>query len=216
VTRPNNKPRKPVLYGPDNKPLPTKAEVVLSKGSKLHKQQKPQQKAQKTETRVSPLAILLVLATLSGGAAAVVTFVPRVTVNASDPVNQDDPFSSSITITNTGYMPLVSVTPKMGLGGVVYSREANPPAEPPDQKFDYSTWLQRPEWGPHDMGLDDKITIALNELLNIQGAPIAWADIAVAVEYEIPIIHLKRQKVFHLTTKRQTNGHLYWYSKLMD
>jgi hypothetical protein len=39
------------------------------------------------------------------------------------------------------------------------------------------------------------------------------ADIAIIVDYEIPLIHLTREKIFPLSAKRQSNGNFYWYAR---
>jgi len=33
---------------------------------------------------------------------------------------------------------------------------------------------------------------------------------AVIIDYEIPIIHMKREKIFPLLSKRRPNGTFYW------
>jgi len=66
------------------------------------------------------------------------------------------------------------------------------------------------------MGLDDTFTIALNEVTQVRREDLEYADIAIVVDYEVPVIHLKREKVFPLIAHRQTDGKFYWYRKLRD
>jgi hypothetical protein len=217
VTEQNFDSRKPVLYGPDNKPLPTEDSAKSSNESKLPKRRKSQQRADKTKRRISPLAMVLAAATLIGGVAALLALLPRVTVTASDPVNLDDPFSSSITITNTGYIPLYSLFPSVCLGAFELTRKPTLVTKRPEfHRADYEAHcMHLKEWEVRDLGLDDRKTIAINKLFDIEynGASMAWADIAIAVKYEVPVIHLKREKLFPLVATRQSNGRLYWYSK---
>lgn len=61
------------------------------------------------------------------------------------------------------------------------------------------------------MGLDSIVTIAINDLFNFED--IRGADIAIVVDYELPIVHIKREKLFPFVTHRQTDGNLHWYAK---
>jgi hypothetical protein len=64
------------------------------------------------------------------------------------------------------------------------------------------------------MEIDDRFTVALNDVLGT-AAPggLQYADIAVIVDYEIPIIHWKRKKTFPIYTRKASNGKLYWQWK---
>ncbi len=183
--------------------------------AKASKSQNKPQRARKKKSRVSVMAVVLGLATLLGGIASALTFLPRVTVNVSDPVNPDDPFSSSIKITNTGYIPIDSVIPYLGLGEIGYSSptDQSPTSPlPANRRYIYQPHIHLDKWGIHDLGLDEEITIAINELWNVK-APLAFADIAVVVDYTIPLFRIQREKIFPMVAKRQTNGKFYWYSK---
>jgi hypothetical protein len=61
--------------------------------------------------------------------------------------------------------------------------------------------------------LDDKFTFALNDVLDTHPGQLESAAIDVTVEYEIPIIHWKREKMFPMVAHRQTNGRFYWYAR---
>jgi hypothetical protein len=185
---------------------------MSNRAAKLAKQQELERMERKTKIRQLPLSIILGVATLVGGLVAIVTLFPRLTVNVSDPVNPDDPFSSSIVITNTGYIPLDTVHPCIGIGTIGYNGAIDPWT--PNRKVTYLTCISKEYW-TNNLGIDQKITIAVNEFLQIK-APMDFAHIAVLVDYEIPIIHVKRDKVFPISAKRQTNGKLYWYSMPPD
>jgi hypothetical protein len=183
---------------------------MSNRASKPTKSKKPQKKAQKTTMRISPWALILGLATLIGGVAALATLLPRVTVAISDPPDADDPFSSAVTVTNNGYLPLDSVMPSIGLGHIAAIGSPNE-AEDPDPP--YLPRFRQSQWRPHDMGLDDKFTFALNEVMGTNPGQLRSANIAIRVEYEVPLIHWKREKVFPMFAHRQANGRFYWYAK---
>jgi hypothetical protein len=129
----------------------------------------------------------------------------------SDPVDLDDPFSASVTVTNTGYIWLYSVTPYVGIASV------RTKGSPPDNK-DLKTYssrtpkFRRSEWPIRNLGLDDKFTFALNEVLGTNRGQLESAAIAVVVDYKTPITYWKMEKIFPYVARRQTNGEFYWYS----
>lgn len=186
---------------------------MSNKGSRLPKARKPPKTVEKKKSRISvAVTVVLSIATLLGGVAAAVAFLPRVTLTVSAPVDLKNPFSSSVTITNTGYIPLKSVAVWIGIG-VLCSTPCSAP-DFPDSLRDYQSRIHRMQWGAHDMEIDDKFTISLDDVFRFsEPGGLQYADIAVIVEYKIPIIHLKREKTFPLYTRKATNGRLYWFWK---
>jgi hypothetical protein len=183
---------------------------MSKKASRSPKSKKLPQTAQRTISRISPIALILGAATLIGGIAALATLLPRLTVVVSDPPDADDPFSSSVTVTNTGYIPLESVIPYFGLG------QTGTIGSPPENKNFHPTYLPRfarADWRPHYLWLDDKFTFALNDFWETHPRGLAYADIAIRVGYQVPLIHWKREKVFPMYAHKQTNGNFYWYAK---
>jgi hypothetical protein len=176
------------------------------------KPKSPKLKPRDTRQHPSIVGALLGLATLVGVPAAVVAFWPRVTVTASDPVDPTQPFSSSMTITN-GLLPLDSVYPSIAVGDVgfmmngkaIHIKSTNP----------YGAVLGH-DWPQRDMGIDEKVTFALNDLplppFYADQKELIDAKIAVVVNYKLPIVHVKLQKRFYFFARRQTNGNFYWYS----
>src|ERR1700691_2251275 len=79
-------------------------------------------KAGKKKSKISIRAIiwtaLIGASTILGGIGSAVYFLPRVRATVSDPIDPDDPFSSSVTITNVGSIPLWSVVPSIGVHNV--------------------------------------------------------------------------------------------------
>ncbi len=159
------------------------------------------------------MKILAFVIGIPGVLAALLALLPRVTPTLSEPVDPDNPFSSSVTITNTGYIPLNNVMPVMSGGQIVTKGKL------PDLNWipTYETRVQKAEWVPRDMAIDDRFTFALNDLWDTkERGGLEYADLAVIIQYEVPVIHLKREKIFPFVTHRQTNGRLYWYSKLVE
>lgn len=66
-------------------------------------------------------------------------------------------------------------------------------------------------WSNHHLGLDERFTVALNDLFDDRGPNLNSADLAIVVTYQIPIIHLQRQKTFPFIAHKQINGQFYWY-----
>lgn len=132
---------------------------------------------------------------------------PRISVTVSDPVDPDQPFSSSVTITNTGYMPLRAVLPDLGILRIASTdgAEMRSPGE------DYS--LMRPrKWGPRDLGLDQQLTFALNEITYTLPNRLGLADIAIVVEFRIPLVPITWKRIYPRTATKQSNGKFYWYA----
>ena len=214
MTSPSNNPEgKPLLYGPDNKPLPLSEKLTLKSPS--HKKKTPRRKDKGTP-RPRPLlrAALWTLSsavTLVGFVAALLTLLPRLSLFVSDPVDPTNPFSASFTIINSGYVPLYAVAPRICLGEIGFGN-----AQPSKRNWDYGVTCLPPlqKWQMKEMAIDDRKTFAINEELTLNGH-FAEADIAVGVDYELPLpfIHWKRRKLFPLIAVRQTNGNYYWYSK---
>jgi len=183
---------------------------MSNKARRARKSKAQRRKAVKKREEMPALAILLGLATLIGALAAIVTFFPRLTPSVSDPSDPNDPFSSSVTITNSGYMPLNSVDATVCLNELhlrepqkdptygAYGGDSNSPS--------YARFGSK-NWKTHYLGLDDRFTFLLNDAF----APgFGEGSLALIVDYEIPVIHLKREKVFPLLSKKRNNGTFYW------
>jgi hypothetical protein len=188
--------------------------VMSNKRRKLPKKQNKPRKGQKTKKRSLVLPLVLGLATIVGGLAAALALLPRVTVTSSDPVDPANPFSASFTITNTGYIPLRSVFIGVGVGQF----GGHAATFDPSRKPNYWPRVDRPEWKNLNLGLDEKFTITPGDIFGLgnENTRLGFADIAVVVSYEPPIIPWRREKVFPLIAHKQTNGQFYWYAKPID
>ncbi len=170
----------------------------------------PTKKARQTKGRISMLlAIVLGLATIVGGIAAALAFLPRVTVVPSDPVDALNPFSASFTITNTNFIPLQDVSICLGMGQIAtFPAQIDPNLTPT-----FESRLMIPQWKNHDLRIDDNITITIVDLINVTSpANLNGADIAIIVSYKPWILPFRREKIFRFLARKQTNGLFYWYS----
>ncbi|MGA7381280.1 MAG: hypothetical protein WBX03_10540 [Terriglobales bacterium] len=62
------------------------------------------------------------------------------------------------------------------------------------------------------MAIDDRFTFPLNDVFDTADQNgLSYANLAIVVHYEIPLIHWKGEKAFPLATRQQRNGKLYWY-----
>jgi hypothetical protein len=191
----------------------TSAKAKRSKSAKTPIVPNPE----KTREGVSPLqtvvAIVLGVATLIGVPAGLLALLPRVNVTVSDPPNSDDPFSSSVTVVNSGYIPLRQAQPAVSLHRIETS--TNTGIGESDTIPKYSARLVNSAWPHGDMAIDDKLTFSLNDLTRVaNGNQLTEAEIAIIVVYDLPLIHWKREKVYPFFAKRQSNGNFYWYSSL--
>lgn len=180
---------------------------MSNKAAKEAKLKKLIETVERNRRRPSIMKVILGSATLLGGIVAGVTLLPRVTPVISDPPNVDDPFSSSVTITNTGYIPLDSVSATIGWDKIVFQG----PNWPVTLLGNSEQAFNVKKWSPHDLGLDDAFTVALNDVFRGNRKSLISAQMSVTVKYEVPFIHLRRQKRFPLFAKRQSNNDFYWY-----
>jgi hypothetical protein len=151
---------------------------------------------------------LTTICTLLGGFAALAVFWPRVVVsNPSIPLDQDDAFSVSLDITNTGYIPLRDVTAIAGLGQICYG------VVPFDRSFvpTFNSRIGRFHWAHHELAIDGKFTITLEDLIQGRLSGVNAADIAIVVTYKPWVFPVKCEKIFRFVTYRE-KGRLYWRS----
>ena len=149
---------------------------------------------------------------LIGLAAACVTLLPRVTVTTSDPVDPNNPFSSSITITNSGYLPLRDVRASIGVKTIAATIGGHPNVTIHGDSSYGSHVIDSQTIPPRDLGLDDRFSFSLNQFGESPTYDFKFADIAIVVEFEIPLVHIKRKRIYPLYTQRESNGNFYWFA----
>ena len=157
---------------------------------------------------ISPLALLLGLATLLGGLAAALAFIPRPYVSVSDPVDSANPFSSKFTIKN-GNIPLSDVCVAVGfgkinLGNVIIGTVGG--------KFPQKyAVIQMEKWQHHYLNMDEGFDVTPADIFGPGPSTLQKADIAIIVKYKPWFIPIRRSKAFRYEAHKQTNGNFYWY-----
>jgi hypothetical protein len=179
---------------------------TIERQLKDKEQKTPAHRKQILRNALSVLGILGTLVTL-------LALLPRMSVSVSDPPDPDWPFSSSVTVVNAGFVPLRSVRPCMGVRQFgTKGAHATPNFKPPYEGAIFCSV----RLDAQDLGLDQRFTFALNDILSIPASNLEFADIAVILEYKPWLLPWKQKKIFPMTTRRQSNGHFYWYQKAAD
>jgi hypothetical protein len=194
VTR-TNTPTPPRGEGPAKETLP----IPIRRGLRKHAQW--------------ALGVVLGLCTLVG---TVIELLPRVTPSVSEPPDPDSPFSSSVTIVNSGSIPLYSVSVGVGVHKICVE-----PTKCEDEDFtksaqDYRSRITSPDWTRRRLGVDSRFEIPLNGVIkpdpNEHPTPVLnKASVAIIVRYRIPFTFWATEKIFPLALNKQTNGKFYWY-----
>ena len=159
--------------------------------------------------------VFFALTAAVGVVVSALTLLPRISVAPSDPVDSRNPLSSSFTIQNNNFIPLHHVMVMIGL------RQINPVSDAPfslDPKAPPAR-LVAPEWTDHDLAMDDKFSISLDQLFHAPDVVLdtpdkrpGSADLDIIVSYQPWFLPWTREKRFRFKTYKQTNGVFYWYS----
>ena len=157
----------------------------------------------------------MAVATLLGYA----ILIPRVSVVISDPPNPSDPLSSSVTITNTGYLPLERVKLSYVLGHLIFINEKGFPVTieggseiEPGTDMSKLTILHWEPWGAPDLGIDGSYEVALNDgTKNLHRDNVVDVQMGLMVDYKLPILPIHKRKLFPFFAKRQGEN-IYWYA----
>jgi hypothetical protein len=99
--------------------------------------------------------------------AVVLTFtvlIPRLTPTVSDPKDPERPFSASVTITNSGLLPLNHVSASIAVREI--RGNGSVPFVNFERRSDYSSQVGNTQWFPHRLWPDDRFTVALNEVFD--------------------------------------------------
>jgi hypothetical protein len=146
---------------------------------------------------------------LVGGFAAILTFLPRISISPSDPPDLQDIFSASFTITNTNFIPLRDVSASVAAGNILLG---DSPPNVKTRSNEFNLRLQIPDWTNHNLDIDEKFAITPQDVINFPKSPSSiYADIGIVVTYKPWFLPFHREKIFRFVTHRQ-NDHLYWYS----
>lgn len=149
----------------------------------------------------------LALTSLGVGLLGVLSFLPRPSVSASEPVDIENPFSSAFTVTNGNIIPLsdvrIGVAPvRMPVnGGWLIGDELQ------ENRLGF---LFNTKWEHHTLRMDEQYSVTPSDIFDLVG-PFQGADLAIVVQYKPWFLPISRSKAFRFQAHRQTNGRYYWY-----
>jgi hypothetical protein len=159
------------------------------------------------------------IATIAGLFASALAFLPRVTIEASNPPDPHNPFTASFTVTNSGAIPLNDVTVtvfplEISAEPRPFDENDRPPVRSPNiQGVEY------PQWAHHRMPVDDRFTITMEHAFvpdKQAGTRFSGADMAIVVHYQPWFVRWERQRQFRFVTHHLPDGSLVWYSRPME
>jgi hypothetical protein len=195
-----------VLYGPDNRPIPS-VSGLAEKSAKPSAAPTPPQNQKGNRLHKRTVAAILGVATLLGGAAVV---LPRPAVIPGDPADPDNSMSATFTVTNNNIVPLWHVNASVGLGEIFGpDNKRKPPNSTPDMNPPFRSHIGLPQWQDHHLNVDDRFSIVPAQMF--QGKT-GYADIEIVVAYQPWFVPWPREKSFHFRTFVQSNGNLTWIS----
>ncbi len=171
-------------------------------------QRQSQEEAKKWWTGPHKFAAWLIgsVVALIGFASAVVTFLPRPTVDGpSNPYEMSLPIS--FVIGNANIVPLENVQPMLGLCTLVFGSTDRPQSGRGCGSA-LGSRLVRPQWLAAYIGIDDKHTITIEDMFKGQ---ISYADISIILEYSPWFLPWRREKEFRFETRKLGDGKIYWF-----
>ncbi|MGC1778577.1 MAG: hypothetical protein WBB34_11565 [Xanthobacteraceae bacterium] len=176
----------------------------------------PPQKESKWTPFSKFFAGILAVATLVGGVAAVVAFLPRMTVEASGPFDVSPLPVVTFTVTNTGVMPLEDVSPRLGFCalGINFGMTDNP--VPPFNKCNGNStgFLSPTNWQHRRLNVDVPFTVTWDDAFHNQtGGQVDYADVIVTVAYRPWFLPWHREKTFRFVTRKMSDNKLYWFAR---
>jgi hypothetical protein len=152
-------------------------------------------------------AVSLAFATLIGGAAALVTFLPRVTVEASRDFK--NPSSIAFVATNMGFIPLRYPVMEMHGCNLDYGEEPLTPMKPCSATFPPENVR---ETGQEWLNMDGKFITRLEDWVKIQNnpMPISRFNAIIRFSYYPCYIPLRGYKLFGFRSAKGEDGLFYW------
>lgn len=143
------------------------------------------------------------------GVTAALVFWPKVSMSFNGPIDPEDPFSETFTITNNSTIgTLYDVSASVCLGQVV----AKPLPFAPLKVFPSpcGTSINTQEWMHHKLRTGESFTVDARMFGMAPNAKLSGADIAILVTYQPFFLKSHRQAVFRFITAPLANGNLYW------
>ena len=136
-----------------------------------------------------------------------IVFWPRPVVTPSAaPFDPQNALSIAFDMNNRSFLlPLSDVTAALGVGQI----GAGGTKPNPDFIPNFQSRIEKEEWSHHYLPMDAGFTV--NGTSFFVGSVI-HADIAIIVDYKLPLLPFKFEKVFRFTTYRETDGKSRWRS----
>jgi hypothetical protein len=140
-----------------------------------------------------------------GVIAAVVSFLPRVSVSSSESLNPQTPFAAPFVVSNDGVIKITDVSTQMLVRRVMVAVGKDIVIE--DNKLFDSHPIPIPE-------LDSGKKYTVNYPLLIgEGTPIAKADVDITVIFRVPFLPWKQSKTYKFTTEIASDKTLHWFPR---
>jgi hypothetical protein len=168
------------------------------------------------------LATALAVATLIGGTAAIVAFVPRVTVEWAGADDEKFAWQPSFLIKNINVIPLEDLGVYLVLCRILpnISDEEARRLKPTECSYHgRGSELFRDIWTHHRLAMDEFYTIQLTDLFYLTNVTNAYVDIAIRVRYYPWFLHvglLQRIKTFRFIGRKLLNGRVVWEAYPLD
>ena len=143
-----------------------------------------------------------------------IVFWPRLIVEAVGQIDPLRPFPITFKITNTGFIPLDSVQPAIGLCDFW----TGSPKNLPDQcNGPLGSYLQMPQWFVSTLARDETTEVRLDDLFNIiPPAQFGAADISIKVAFNPWIVPIHWQREFRFQTRPERDGKLSWIARPLN
>jgi hypothetical protein len=159
---------------------------------------------------------LLAGATLIGGVAAMMTFLPRVTVNVSGDLS--NPASVQFQFVNINFIPLRKPTYGIMVCEIIYGRD-HPALKSPSGPCDATSLKAQPpidgasqQW----FSMDENYTLRLEDMFRVTNSPISRANLIVTISYYPWYLPWRGYRAFGFRTVSGSDEKLYWRSTAIE
>jgi hypothetical protein len=152
-------------------------------------------------------------------AAAIVTFLPSVSIVQPGSFDPTHPFSSPFQIKNTNIIPLDNLQVYIGICNIFTSQIAPGLHKcERDKEARLSTfWISMARWKFSRIAKDAEVDVPLGDAVNIAPPMVLVAgDIVVSVVYNLWFLPWTYGTAKRFYTRRQADGQLYWLETTLD